>query len=72
MEAWHLLEITFQAVLEASIDAKLSRLQEFKLQKVEKVVAYSSSVVKLVTKLESKVHTIRHGEETHALARNAS
>lgn len=37
---WNLLRTMFRAVLEASIDAKMSRLHSVKLDKSEKIVGY--------------------------------
>lgn len=43
-EVWKTLKVTFQTVSEASIDAKLTQLQEVKLAKSEIVVEYLSRI----------------------------
>lgn len=68
-KAWKLLRTMFQAVSEASIDAKLSALQSIRLDKGEKVVGYSNRILDLVNELESAGHQVSEVEKKRALLR---
>lgn len=46
-EEWHLLKSTYQAVSEAVIDAKWSKLHTIKSKTGEKIITYSNWIVEL-------------------------
>lgn len=68
-EAWNKLRTMFQAVSEASIDAKLTKLQNIQMAKGEKVIEYSNRVEELVSELESAGHHTSGVEKKRALLR---
>lgn len=68
-EAWNKLRTMFQAVSEASIDAKLTKLQNIQMKKGEKVIEYSNRVEELVSELESAGHPTSVVEKKRALLR---
>lgn len=68
-EARHLLKSTFQGVSEASIDAKLWKLPTVKLERGEKILAYSNWIVELASEVDTAGLEISRGEMKRALLR---
>lgn len=63
------LRNTFQAVLEASIDAKLTKLQQIRMDGSEPVMKYSNLIHSLLNELIAADHTIQKLEKKRALLR---
>lgn len=68
-EARRTLKLTFQTASEASIEAKLTLLQEMKFAKSESVVDYSSRILGLVSELESAGPKVTNIKKRRALSR---
>lgn len=57
----------FPVVSEASIDAKLSKIQNVKLEKGEEIVGYSKRIMELVNELVSACHSVSDLERKRSL-----
>ena len=68
-EVWNTLKSTFQKVSEASVDAKLTRLQNLQMNADEKVVEYANRLDMLVNELASTGHKVSEDEKKRSLLR---
>ena len=66
---WNTLKSTFQKVSEASVDAKLTKLQNLQMNADEKVVEYGNRLDMLVNELASTGHKVSEDKKKRALLR---
>ena len=71
-EVWKTLKVTYQMVSEASIDAKLSALQEIGMATSESILEYSNRIKTLTNELLAIGHRVSDIEKKRALLRGLS
>lgn len=68
-EVWQKLKKSYQAVSEAAIDGKLTKLQQIRMGVNEAVIKYSNRIENLVNELEAAGHCVSSLEKKRALLR---
>ena len=68
-EVWQKLKASYQAVSEAAIDAKLTKLQQMRMDPEEPVMKYTNKIENLVNELAAAGHPISSLEKKRALLR---